>query len=186
MAEPLKKRLFTRDEYYAMAEAGILKEEDRVELIEGEIYRMAPIGNRHAGCLNRLNRIFTTGLGERSVVALQNPVHLNDLSEPQPDVAVLRPRKDFYEASHPQPEAVLLLIEVAETSSGNDRKAKIPLYALNGIAEVWLVDLVKRCIEVYRDPARDGYRTVQRLHRGDRIAPQAFPDFEIEVAAILP
>lgn len=185
MAEPLR-RLFTRDEYYAMAEAGILKPEDRVELIEGEIYRMAPIGNRHAGCVNRVNRVVTNGLTERAVVALQNPVHLNDFSEPQPDVAVLRPRQDFYSESHPRPTDVLLLIEVANSSSGFDRQSKIPLYALNGIAEVWLIDLPRQRLEVYRDPARDGYRTVQRLQRGERVAPQAFPDFEIEIAAILP
>jgi Uma2 family endonuclease len=186
MAEPLK-RLFTRDEYYAMAEAGILKPEDRVELIEGEIYRMAPIGNPHASCVNRLVRAFSTLIGEsRTILSPQNPVHLNDISEPQPDVTLLRPREDFYSEGHPQPTDVLLLIEVANSSVGFDRQTKVPLYALNGITEVWLVDITKQRLEVYRDPARDGYRTVQRLHRGDRIAPQAFPDFEIEVAAILP
>lgn len=185
MAEPLK-RLFTRDEYYAMAEAGILKQEDRVELIEGEIYRMAPIGNPHAGCVNRLVRAFSTLVGQsRTILSPQNPVHLNDISEPQPDVTLLRPREDFYSEGHPQPADVLLLIEAADSSIRFDRSTKVPLYALNGIAEVWLVELVKRCIEVYRHPARDGYKTVQRFHRGDRIAPQAFPDFEIEVAAIL-
>lgn len=186
MAEPLK-RLFTCDEYYAMAEAGILKAEDRVELIEGEIYRMAPIGNPHAGCVNRLVRAFSALVGQsRAVLSPQNPVHLNDISEPQPDIALLRPREDFYSEGHPQPADVLLLIEAADSSIGYDRHTKVPLYALNGITEVWLVDLVKRCIEIYRDPARDGYKTVQRLHRGDRIAPQAFPDFEVEVAAIFP
>lgn len=186
MAEPLK-RLFTRDEYYAMAEAGILKPEDRVELIEGEIYRMAPIGNPHAGCVNRLVRAFSTLIGEsRIILSPQNPLHLNDISEPQPDITLLRPREDFYSEGHPQPTDVLLLVEVASSSIGFDRHTKVPLYALNGITEVWLVDLKSHSLEVYRDPARDGYRTVQRLQRGDRIAPQAFPDFEIEVAAILP
>lgn len=181
MAEPLK-RLFTRDEYYAMAEAGILKAEDRVELIEGEIYRMAPIGNPHASCVNRLVRAFSALVGHsRTILSPQNPVHLNDISEPQPDIALLRPREDFYSEGHPQPADVLLLVEAADSSIGYDRHTKVPLYALNGITEVWLVDLVKRCIEVYRDPARDGYKTVQRLHRGDRIAPQAFPDVEVEV-----
>jgi Uma2 family endonuclease len=186
MAEPLK-RLFTRAEYYAMAEAGILKPEDRVELIEGEIYRMAPIGNPHAGCVNRLVHQFSAlTAANRAVLSPQNPVNLTDISEPQPDVTLLRPREDFYGEGHPTPTDVLLLVEVAGSSIGFDRHTKIPLYARCGIPEAWLVDLVKKILEVHRDPTPAGYRNVQRLHRGDRIAPQAFPDFEIEVASILP
>jgi len=186
MAEPLK-RLFTRDEYYAMADAGILKPEDRVELIEGEIYRMPPIGNRHAGCVNRLVHGFAPLLAaRRAVLAPQNPVNLTDISEPQPDVTLLRPRADFYGEGHPTPDDVLLLVEVADSSIGFDRGTKIPLYARCGIPEVWLVDLVKRTLEVRRDPGPDGYRQVQRLRSGDRIAPLAFPDFEVAVESILP
>lgn len=186
MAEPLR-RLFTRDEYYAMAEAGILKPEDRVELIEGEIYRMSAIGNPHAGCVNRLVRRFSAlTTADRAVLSPQNPVNLTDISEPQPDVTLLRFREDFYGDGHPTPEDVLLLVEVADSSIGFDRHTKIPLYARCGIAETWLVDLVKKILEVHRDPAPTGYRKVQRLRRGDRIAPLAFPDFEIEVASILP
>jgi len=186
MAEPLK-RLFTRDEYYAMAEAGILKPEDRVELIEGEIYRMTPIGNPHAGCVNRLvHRFSALTNAERAVLSPQNPVSLTDISEPQPDISLLRPRADFYGEAHPMPEDVLLLVEVADSSVGYDRYTKIPLYALCGIPEVWLVDLGKNVLEVHRSPSRDGYRNVQRFRRGDRIAPQAFPDFEIAVESILP
>jgi Uma2 family endonuclease len=186
MAEPLK-RLFTRDEYYAMAEAGILKPEDRVELLEGEIYRMTPIGNRHAGCVNRLVGAFAPLLAtHRAVLSPQNPVDLTDISELQPDLALLRPRDDFYGEGHPTPADVLLLVEVADSSLGLDRDTKIPLYARCGIAETWLVNLPKNLLEVHRAPGRDGYRTVQRLQRGDRIAPLVFPDLEIEVAAILP
>ncbi len=186
MAEPLKW-LFTRDEYYALAEAGILKPEDRVELIEGEIYRMAPIGNPHAGCVNRLVRRFSAlTAADRAVLSPQNPVNLTDISEPQPDVTLLRPREDFYGESHPTPEDVLLLVEVADSSIGFDRHTKIPLYARCGILEAWLVDLTKEILEVHRDPTSAGYRQVRRLRRGDRIAPQAFPDFEIDVASILP
>jgi Uma2 family endonuclease len=185
MAEPLK-RLFRRYEYYAMAEAGILKPEDRVELIEGEIYRMGPIGNRHAGCVNRLLRRFAVLMAaDRAVLSPQNPVNLTDISEPQPDITVLRPRQDFYGDAHPTPEDVLLLIEVADSSIGFDRGTKLPLYARCGIPEAWLIDLVKKTLEVHRDPGRDGYRQVQRLRDGDRIAPLAFPDFEITVESIL-
>jgi Uma2 family endonuclease len=186
MAEPLK-RLFTRDEYYAMAEAGILKLEDRVELIEGEIYHMAPIGNPHAGCVNRLVRRFSAlTAADRAVLSPQNPVNLTDISEPQPDVTLLRPRADFYGDGHPTPEDVLLLVEVADTSIGFDRHTKIPLYARCGIPEAWLVDIKKKVLEVHRDPTPNGYRKTQQLRPGDRIAPLAFPDFEIDVADILP
>lgn len=186
MAEPLK-RLFTRDEYYALAEAGILKPEDRVELIEGEIYRMAPIGNPHAGCVNRLvHRFSALTAADRAVLSPQNPVNLTDISEPQPDIVLLRPREDFYGEGHPRPEDVLLLVEVAESSIGFDRGTKFPLYARCGIAEAWLVDLTRNVLEVHRDPARDGYRKIQRLRSGDQIAPQAFPDFVIAVESILP
>jgi Uma2 family endonuclease len=185
MAEPLKK-LFTRGEYYAMADAGILKPEDRVELIEGEIYWMGAIGNRHAGCVNRLVGSFAPLIAaRRAVLSPQNPVNLTDFSEPQPDITLLRPRQDFYGEGHPTPEDVLLLVEVADSSIGFDRQTKIPLYARCGVPEAWLVDLVKRTLEIYRDPGRDGYQQVQRLRDG-RIAPLAFPDFEIAVESILP
>ena len=186
MAEPLK-RLFTRDEYYAMAEAGILKPEDRVELIEGEIYRMTPIGNRHAGCVTRLVDGFASLIAaKRAMLSPQNPVFLSDVSEPQPDITLLRRHEGLYSTDHPTPEDVLLLVEVADSSIGFDRHTKIPLYALCGISEVWLIDINKEIVEVHRDPARNGYRSVQRFRCGDRIAPQAFPDFEIAVESILP
>jgi Uma2 family endonuclease len=185
MAEPLK-RLFTRDEYYAMAEAGILKPEDRVELIEGEIYRMPPIGNRHAGCVTQLVDEFAPLIAaRRAMLSPQNPVNLTDISEPEPDVVLLRRREDRYSESHPTPKDVLLLIEVADSSIGFDRGTKFPLYARCGIPEAWLVDLVKRTLEVHREPGRDGYRKVRKLRAGDRIAPLAFPDFEIAVESIL-
>jgi Uma2 family endonuclease len=186
MAEPLRK-LFTRDEYYAMAEAGILKPEDRVELIEGEIYYMTPIGNPHAGCVNRLVRWFSVlTAADRAVLSPQNPVNLTDISEPQPDVTLLRPREDFYGDGHPTPADVLLLVEVADSSIGFDRHTKIPLYARCGIPEAWLVDINKQILEVHRNPTPSGYRSIQSFRRGDRIAPQAFPDFEIAVESILP
>jgi Uma2 family endonuclease len=186
MAEPLK-RLFTRDEYYAMAETGILKPEDRVELIEGEIYRMSPIGDRHAFCVTLLSDAFSVLSAQGRVsLSAQNPVHLSDFSEPQPDLAILLRRRAGGDSGHPTPSMVYLLIEVADTSLENDRRSKVPLYARCGILETWLVDLTRNVLEIYREPTRDGYRSVQRLRRGDRIAPQAFPDFEIAIESILP
>lgn len=181
MAEPLK-RLFTVSEYHSMAEAGILSEEDRVELIEGEIYRMAPIGSRHAGCVNRLIHLFK---GAEGILPAQNPVVLNDFSEPQPDMALLRWRDDFYASSHPNPDDILLLIEVADSSVGFDRRVKIPLYARRGIRELWLVDLTRNAVEVHRQPSPTAFRDVRKLRKGDRISPLAFPDLELNVGDIL-
>lgn len=181
MAEPLK-RLFTVSEYHSMAEAGILPEDDRVELIEGEIFRMAPIGSRHAGCVNRLNH-FLRGSG--GILSPQNPVLFGSLSEPQPDIALLRSRDDFYASSLPTPEDVLLLVEVADSSIGFDRRVKVPLYARNGVPEVWIVDLTKGRMEVHREPSATGYRDVRLLQRSDRLSPLAFPDLELNVSDIL-
>lgn len=135
MAVAAPRRLFTAEEYHTMLRAGILTADDRVELIEGEVLRMSPIGSRHAGGVNRLNDFFVRKLEGRAIVGVQAPVHLSDLSEPQPDLALLRPREDFYSHSHPTPGDVLLLIEVAETSADFDRAVKAPLYARAGVPE---------------------------------------------------
>jgi Uma2 family endonuclease len=171
-----ERRLFTVGEYERMAEAGIFDEDDRLELIEGEVVRMAAIGNRHASCVRRLDHLFSTRLGERALVDTQNPVRLGDLSEPQPDVAVLRPRADFYASGTPTAADVLLLVEVAESSLAYDRHTKVPLYAAKSVSEVWLVDLTAGTVEVFGDPSQAGYRHTRRLGRGDSLAPLAFPD----------
>jgi len=186
MAEALK-RLFTRDDYYAMAQAGILKPDERVELIEGVIYRMHPAGNRRALCITLLNDILAVLAAEgRISVSPQNPVHLNDFSEPRADLAVVQRRRAGLNPANPISEEVYFLIDVADSSLETNQQSKMPLYARCGIPEAWLVDLVKGILEVHRDPGLDGYRSVQRLRRGDRIAPLAFPDFEIAVESILP
>ena len=184
MAEGVSRRRFTSAEYHAMAKAGILSEDERVELIAGEIVRMAPIGSRHAGCVKRLNRRFSR-LGDRALVSVQDPIALSPAHEPEPDLAILRPRQDDYTQSHPTPADVLLVIEVADFTVEYDRDVKIPLYARAGIPEAWLVDLIQRVIEVYRDPSENGYRETRVLHYGDPLSPQAFPDFELIVEAIL-
>jgi len=187
MALQVTRRLFSVDEYYQMAAAGILHEDDRVELIEGEIIQMAAIGSRHAGCVNRLTRWFVLHVAEQAVVTIQNPIRLNNRSEPQPDVTVLTPRPDFYAAGHPGPQDVLLVVEVADTSVGFDRGTKIPLYGRASIREAWLVDLTQDHIEVHRQPtaSRRGYRDMQCYTRGMRLSLLSFPDLSLLVEDIL-
>jgi Uma2 family endonuclease len=185
MGVQLARRLFTVAEYHKMAEAGILSEDDRVELLEGEIVAMSPIGSRHAGLVNRLNRLFSQRAGDQVVVSVQNPVRLGGYSEPQPDLALLRPRADFYTSSHPGPEDVLLAVEVAETSAAVDREVKVPLYARFGVPEVWLVDLAGDQVEVFREPSAEGYREVRVLRRGESLAPALLPDLLVPVDAVL-
>lgn len=184
-AEPIQRKLFTTEEYHQMLQAGILSEDDRVELIEGEIWEMSPIGSRHAGSVNRLNSALVKAFGDRAIVSVQNPVHLDGYSEPQPDLTVLRYREDFYTEAHPTPEDTVLLIEVADSSIQFDRNVKARLYAKKGVPEVWLFVLPESRIEVYRDPSPEGYRQVAILRPGDRLSPLAFPDLMIEVNAIL-
>jgi len=147
---------YTVEDYERMGAAGILGEDDRVELIEGEIIDMPPIGSPHGGSVNRIAQKLTLAVGDRAIVAVQNPIRLDDFSEPQPDIALLKPREDFYAARHPTPDDVLMLIEVAETSIRYDRDKKLPLYARAGIPEVWLVDIKAGRITRYRDPSDTG------------------------------
>ena len=185
MTVQLTKRRFTVSEYHQMAHVGILTEDDRVELIDGEIVVMTPIGHRHAASVNRCNRLLSRCVEDAAVVSIQNPVRLDEHNEPQPDVALLRPRPDFYASGHPTPADVLLIIEVADTSVEADRQVKLPLYARGGIPEAWLVDLQLDVITIYRDPTPDGYRTSWTVGRGEWIAPLAFPKCTIAVTDIL-
>lgn len=178
-------RTFTRDDYYRMAEAGILTEDDRVELLEGEIVRMTPIGKPHASVVDCLTALFSRQLGSRAIVRVQNPIVLNDLSEPQPDVTLLKQRADFYRREHPRPRDILLLVEVIGSEKDYDRSVKLPLYARAGIREVWLVDLLGDAIETHRKPTPRGYRELAQKGRGARIAPAAFPRTFFAVADML-
>ena len=175
---------FTVDEYHCMAKAGIFDEDSRVELIEGDIVEMAPIGGPHLWCVNRLTRLFVLLVGTRAIVSVQNPVQLSERSEPQPDVVLLRPR-DPADTSTPMPIDVLLLIEVADTTLLYDRRRKLPLYARAGIPEVWIVNLRDERIEVYRQPAATGYQQQTVYERGSTLAPLAFPDITIPCGEIL-
>jgi Uma2 family endonuclease len=183
MSELLTRHRFTVEEYHRMGESGILPEDNRLELIAGDIVVREPIGVQHASTVDRLARLWMSRLGDRANVRIQNPVQFPQLdSELQPDVMLLRPREDFYAAGHPQAADVLLLIEVADTTLRLDRRVKIPLYARAGVREVWLVDLTTSRLEINREPVDDHYGIVQIRTRGERIAPEAFPDLTIDVA----
>ena len=181
----ITKRRFSVKEYYLMADAGILSPRDRVELIDGEIVQMAAMGSYHAGCVNTLNRLFMEMLGRRVVVSVQNPVRLSERSEPEPDVALLKPRADFYTESHPRAGDVMLIVEVSHSTVEYDRDVKTPLYAAAGIPELWLVNLDEDFIDGLSDPEGAGYRTTRRYVRGERIAPALLPDAALEVSEIL-
>jgi Uma2 family endonuclease len=177
------RRLLTVDEYHRMGEAGILTEDDRVELIEGELVAMAPIGSEHVSGINALNRLLVMAVGERAIVSVQNPVRLTRRSEPQPDFAVLRPR-DGYRTTLPRPEDTLLIVEVAASSLDYDRTVKLALYARAGIPEVWIVDVTAECVEVYRAPEGDAYTSVTRAGRADTVDIADMPDVRIPVDRI--
>jgi Uma2 family endonuclease len=182
----LRRHRFTIQEYHRMGEAGIFDGDDRVELIEGDIVRMPPIGPVHASEVDRLTAMFTARLRDRAIVRVQNPLALPaQTSEPLPDVILLRPRPDFYRSGHPEPEDALLVVEVMDSSARYDRRVKLPLYARAGVLEVWLVDLSVASIEVYRDLAAHDYSERRVLSRGESLAIQAFPDIVFSVADLI-
>jgi Uma2 family endonuclease len=147
---------------------------------------MSPIGRRHVACVLRLARLFGEQVRDLGLVSSQNPVSLPPYDEPQPDVALLAPRADFYASGLPGPADVLLIIEVADRSARYDREVKVPRYAQAGVREVWVVDLEHDRLLAYRDPAGDGYQVVQTLRRGDALSPLAFPDRPVGADDILP
>src|SRR5687768_12375481 len=184
MVEPTVHR-FTVDEYYRMGETGIIAPDARVELLDGEIIDMMPIGPFHAGTVNKLNRFLTNAAKGRWLVVVQNPVRLGPRSEPQPDFLLVKPAADDYTTRHPTVQDVFLLIEVAESSLAYDRNRKIPAYGRAGIAEVWIVNLLEQTVEVFREPHYTGYASVQKFGVGETVHVQSFPDVGIEVGALL-
>lgn len=180
----LLTRKFTIEQYQKMGEMGIFQPEERIELIEGEIIKMSPIGLQNAVVINRLNRFFSVQLVERTVVTIQNPIQLNNYSEPQPDIALLKPREDFYANKFPSPEDVLLLIEIADSSVICDQEVKLPLYAENNIPEFWLVNIPRQVLEVYRQPEAKTYQKQQIISKNQTISPLAFPDLTIDFSTI--
>ena len=186
MAAVPERWRFTVDAYQRLAAAGILTEDDRVELVDGEIVRMSPIGDRHMAAVNRCNRAFSRATGEGALVSVQNPVDLDPYNEPQPDLALLRPRDDDYARGKPGPPDLLLVVEVADTSLGYDRQTKLPRYAAAGVREAWLLDLEADALEAHREPRPDGYALIRRYRRGERVRPEALPAVALAVEDLLP
>ena len=185
MTLELLRRKFTIQEYHQMLDSGIIAMDERIELLKGEIIAMSPIGIKHAACVRRLNNILSQHLQGEAIIDIQNPLELDNLSEPQPDIALLKPRADFYATAHPQSKDIFLIIEVADKTLKSDREVKIPLYAENQIAEVWLVDINGESIEVYREPRNDKYQTVFYFRRGQTLSPLVFSPVNIAVKDIL-
>ena len=185
MSVQVEKWFFTVDEYHRMSEAGILSETDRVELIDGEIIKMSPIGKRHAACVKRLNSALNRKVSDYAIVSVQDPVRLDDYSEPEPDIALLKPRDDFYAQALLTAEDVLLIIEVADPSVEYDRDVKLPLYAKAGIPETWLANIREDRIETYSEPANGVYQKVRLVNREGSILPEALPALVITVEEIL-
>ena len=182
----LPLRRFTVDEYFAMAEAGILKREERVELIDGVIVEMAPIGNNHLGTTDLYNMLLVRGVGDRAIVRVQGSILLAESSMPEPDLVLLRARQDFYRYRAAAPDDVLLLIEVADSSVDYDRHQKLPRYAQAGIPEVWITVLPERIIEAHAEPVAGRYTRNRIYTPGDTISPGCFPDIALPVSEILP
>lgn len=180
------RRRFTVDTYHRMGEAGIVGPQDRIELIDGEIIEMAPIGSPHLGAVAALTRLLTMTAPRGVIISVQHPVQLGDSSEPEPDLALLRPRPDNYRTS-PLPSAadVLLIVEVSDTSLRYDQEVKLPLYARHGIQELWIVDLAAGAVNVHRRPTEGRYADAARTTPGDTIEPLATPGVRISVADIL-
>ena len=185
MALQLQHWKFTVEQFEQMGAAGILDEDDRVELVDGEIVEMSPIGAPHLHCVNRLTRLLVLAAGDRAVVQVQNPVRIGEYQEFLPDLSLLRPLPPDTPEDVPAAPDVLLVIEVADTTMRHDRGVKLPRYARAGVPEVWIVDLQRGHLLVYREPGDDGYRRTQTVRRGASVAPLSLPDQPIDVDAIL-
>jgi Uma2 family endonuclease len=168
-----------------MGEVGIFSEDDRVELVCGEVIQMSPIGERHAACVAILTQLITLRLQRSALVWVQNPLRLDEYSEPQPDLAILKPRATHYRTSKPAPGDVLVVIEVSDSTLEYDRKVKMPLYAGAGIPEAWLVNLPEECVEVYSDPAGGEYQSVRSYARGEVVRSRSLAALRVSVAKVL-
>ena len=180
----IMRRRITVEEYEVMYEAGVFKPDERLELINGEILKVAPMNAPHISYVIRLSRIFTERLTKRAIVSTQLPIVINEESEPEPDISILRWRSDDYFSGKPKAQDVYLLIEVASASLLFDRRVKLPLYARVGIPEVWIVNVQARQLEVYRNPKGEAYSESRVLKPSDKIALLAFPDVEVRLSEV--
>ncbi len=176
---------FSVKDYYRMAETGVLRPDARVELLDGKIIDMSPIGPFHGGVTDYLNEVFTAASKGRWRTRVQNSLRLDDHSEPQPDLVLARPAPDFYRKRHPQPEDVFLLVEISDSTLETDQGEKLPAYGRAGIAEVWIVNLNELTVEIYREPHFTGYGSKTVLRPGDQARPLAFPDAAVDVTELL-
>jgi Uma2 family endonuclease len=184
-ATMVERRRFTVDDYYQMADAGIIGDQERVELIDGEVVIMSPIGRRHSACVSAATQALVLAGGTSVIVQPQGPVRLDRFNEPQPDLMLLRPRPDFYASQHPGPDDVLLVIEIADSSLRYDRDIKAPLYAAWGVPEYWLADLKAALLWRYSGPQNGVFTVIDELRRGDSIAPRLLPRCVVPVDAFL-
>lgn len=179
------RRPFTTSEYHRLIEIGILTENDRVELLNGEVIEMAPIGPRHAACVKRLAELLAARLRRTATIGVQDPVQLDEYFEPEPDITILKRRPDFYVEGHPTPADILIAVEVADATLDTDRRVKLPAYARAGIPEVWLVNLIEDRIEVHSRPNRDVYQEIRICLRGDRVISPTLPKLKLKADDIL-
>ena len=186
MSTEVTRRRFNVHEYHRMVDAGILSEDDRVELIYGEILAMTPIGNPHNAAVDRANRAFVRAAGDNAIVRVQGSVRLDEWDEPQPDIILLKPKDDFYAAEGAGPADILLIVEIADSSVKYDRGLKAQLYAEMEIPEYWVADVNGNCVFAYSDPIKKSYRMVRQLHRGEPIAAKLLPQCQIQTDALLP
>ena len=180
----LKHRISV-DAYHRMGETGVLAPEARVELIEGEIFDMAPIGKSHASIVDRLTRLFVLAVGERAIVRVQGAVLIGEHSEPEPDLTLLRPRADYYRETAPGAANVLLIVEVSESTQRYDRRVKVPLYARHGVPEVWVIDLENRLVHFHRKPSGDGYTDISASEAPGVTPVQALAGVAVDLAGLL-
>lgn len=185
-AEPvLERHLLTVDEYERMGELGILDRDSRVELLEGELVTMATLGSRHAGVVNRSTRLLNRRVGDDVLVTPGNPLRLPPRSEPEPDLMLVRFRADFYGSGHPTAADALLVVEVSDSSIGKDRLVKVPIYARQGVPEVWIVDIEGDRVIVHTEPAGGDYGLIRSARRGEELRPSLVSSVAITVDEVL-
>jgi Uma2 family endonuclease len=179
------KKLFTVDEYYRIAEAGVLSERVHTELIEGEIIEMSPMGSRHAAAIMRANRLFVEAFKDQADIRVQMPLPVSNFSEPEPDLCVVTSDLSSYETRHPGPSDVFLVLEISDSSLRYDRDVKLPVYAAAGVTEVWIEDLPNRILHVFREPSGRKFKTALQFAPGDSVSLLAFPRISFPISSLI-